>query len=91
MPIIGSIYVSSRAKAHKKTIVVAIVAALAIVISPVLPSSELANVKDTTNTSCTNAGGQTVDNKTTCPSSPPQTHICASTTGNEKCPPGQNK
>ena len=51
----------------------------------------LANVKGSTDTSCSNGGGQTVADKTTCPSSPPQTqNTCAATTGNGKCPAGQN-
>jgi hypothetical protein len=73
-------------------IVVVSAAAIAAIVSPALVSSAFASVKGTTDTSCSNGGGQTVDSKTTCPSSPPQTqNTCSSTTGNGKCPPGQNK
>jgi hypothetical protein len=87
------IYIESLMSNTKATLalVVAIAAALVMVISPALTSSALANVKGSTDTSCSNGGGQTVADKTSCPSSPPQTqNTCAATTGNGKCPSGQN-
>jgi hypothetical protein len=64
---------------------------LAVLVAVTVTDSAFAGVKGSTDTSCTNGGGQDVGGKTTCPSSPPQTQdTCNATTGNGKCPKGQN-
>lgn len=53
--------------------------------------STFAGVSGTTNDGCTNGSGNNVDGKTTCP--PGKTleqSTCHATTGNGKCPKGQN-
>jgi hypothetical protein len=77
---------------HKTAFVIlGIAAALALVMTASLVPAALANVKGSTDTGCTNGGGQSVSDKTSCPSSPPQTQdTCNANTGNGKCPKGQN-
>jgi hypothetical protein len=76
-----------------KTLLLGIVTlALALGTAMTVTHSAFADVKGEKDTGCTNGGGQDVAGKDTCPSSPPQEQdTCNATTGNDKCPKGQNK
>jgi hypothetical protein len=82
----------SNAKCVKTILVmVPIAISLAMLATVTFAGDAFANVKGSTDTGCTNGGGQDVDGKKTCPSSPPQDQdTCNATTGNGKCPKGQN-
>jgi hypothetical protein len=65
---------------------------LAVLATVTFTDSARADVSRTTDSGCTNGGGQDVDGHTSCPSSPPQDQqTCNATLGNGKCPKGQNK
>jgi hypothetical protein len=77
---------------HKTAFVIlGIAAALALVMTASMVPAALANVKGSTDTSCTNNGGtQPGGQQPSCNGAGLTQETCNSTTGNGNCPKGQN-
>jgi len=73
--------------------IAAIGVALTLAVVPALTSAAFADVSGNTDVSCTNGGGQSPPGQqASCQNEEGLTqNTCHSTTGNGKCPPGQNR